>query len=517
MCCTCRASFPDISNYKSRKLRSLSVATTACSFVTMAPPTVTAPAGSKARGSRKRDATDDHAKRKRELDRIAQRNSRERTKNRISFLEDKLRSLEGRDRDCSLSSLLATQETLLKENSSLKAAMMKVRFIADSILKMPDNNGHGCPNCNGQSGGSDNGESFETAVEQNQQQPAFNATSINAVEPPSEISAALEFDPFRNVQLDDLQSIPAIQFFDAAPPDPIAGESESFNHNSLVLGDGNDQAELFLGTELYSTPGTQNLNPFSLFCPISPSVSPVRSTTSSIVPHELKWHFTNGTFMQGLEMTRANQRARLAPLESRVPIQGILFGWHTVDPSTRDNPAWIALKEIDEKVFGTWKRKPQKIALMFVCSLIMAYRADPTPENLTKIPAWFRPRPLQERFQHPLVIDFLIWPGLREFLVFNHKEYTRTGEFSQHFVDNFHFNWPLAEELIYEYDPCSGFLGVSEVFKEYVFDLNNWTMEKGFFDRYQELASEIPCWPTNEIQAEHSIFEIEQNPSIILA
>jgi hypothetical protein len=232
----------------------------------------------------------------------------------------------------------------------------------------------GCPNCNGQSGGSDNGESFETAVEQNQQQPAFNATSINAVEPPSEISAALEFDPFRNVQLDDLQSIPAIQFFDAAPPDPIAGESESFNHNSLVLGDGNDQAELFLGTELYSTPGTQNLNPFSLFCPINPSVSPVRSTTSSIVPHELKWHFTNGTFMQGLEMTRANQRARLAPLESRVPIQGILFGWHTVDPSTRGNPAWIALKEIDEKVFGTWKRKPQKIALMFVCSLIMAVR-----------------------------------------------------------------------------------------------------------------------------------------------
>ncbi len=93
----------------------------------------------KARSQRKSTPAD-HVKRKRELDRIAQRNCRERTKNRIDFLEEKVRSLEARDGNGQFSSLMATQEMLLKDNTELRAAMRKILFIAESILNTPESN-----------------------------------------------------------------------------------------------------------------------------------------------------------------------------------------------------------------------------------------------------------------------------------------------------------------------------------------------------------------------------------------
>lgn len=71
--------------------------------------------------------------RKRELDKIAQRSLRERTKNRIKFLEDKVRSFEARDCDEHLASSMAMQEQLLNENTHLRASLMKIRLATDLV------------------------------------------------------------------------------------------------------------------------------------------------------------------------------------------------------------------------------------------------------------------------------------------------------------------------------------------------------------------------------------------------
>lgn len=105
---------------------------------TMSKPTPKSKAAPKASSRRKTTAADPTT-RKRELDRIAQRNCRERTKNRINFLEEKLRSLEARDRNSQFSNLAAMQETLLNDNSELRAAMRKILFIAESVLNTSKN------------------------------------------------------------------------------------------------------------------------------------------------------------------------------------------------------------------------------------------------------------------------------------------------------------------------------------------------------------------------------------------
>ena len=59
--------------------------------------------------------------------------SRERSRNRIIFLEQKLKSLEARDRGGEISHLMKVIEDLRQENTQLRASMMKIRFIADDL------------------------------------------------------------------------------------------------------------------------------------------------------------------------------------------------------------------------------------------------------------------------------------------------------------------------------------------------------------------------------------------------
>lgn len=132
---------------------------------------------------------------------------------------------------------------------------------------------------------------------------------------------------------------------------------------------------------------------------------------------------------------------------------------------------------------------------MYICGCAMRWRSNPSDENKAKVPPWFLPRPAQDRIAHPLVIDFLVWPGLRERLVFEYEKYNVSGEFSYCFVEYFHFNWPYHDQQVAQYDPQTGIIcGLSKIFKEYVFDLKNWTMLPGFFLQFPEMRADIDMW-----------------------
>lgn len=114
------------------------------------PPPETPLTSGKGRPRQRRATADSQIDRKRELDRIAQRMSRERSRNRIIFLEQKLKSLEARDRGGQISYLMQVIEDLRQENTQLRASMMKIRFIADDLSE-PANKGTLCsihPNSN---------------------------------------------------------------------------------------------------------------------------------------------------------------------------------------------------------------------------------------------------------------------------------------------------------------------------------------------------------------------------------
>ena len=83
---------------------------------------------------RKESAGDTRAERKRELDRIAQRATRERVKNRIADLEQRLASLESGDKNGEIAQLTKTIGQLRNENSRFQNALVKMRFAINEAL-----------------------------------------------------------------------------------------------------------------------------------------------------------------------------------------------------------------------------------------------------------------------------------------------------------------------------------------------------------------------------------------------
>lgn len=83
---------------------------------------------------RRRETGDSKAERKRELDRIAQRATRERTKNRIADLEQRLASLESGDKNGEIAQLTRTIGELRNENGRYQNALVKMRFAINEAL-----------------------------------------------------------------------------------------------------------------------------------------------------------------------------------------------------------------------------------------------------------------------------------------------------------------------------------------------------------------------------------------------
>jgi hypothetical protein len=143
---------------------------------------------------------------------------------------------------------------------------------------------------------------------------------------------------------------------------------------------------------------------FMPFSPVSSfdtiPISTGHSPTYRVVPDEQKWKVSNDALVfginSGIQIFRA--RHQLSRDEERkiwhshAAYKAILWGCDEREERERRNPLWLALRLVDEKVFGNWTSKAQKIAMMFVCHRMLLYKTNPCKETLERVPSWFRPR-----------------------------------------------------------------------------------------------------------------------------
>lgn len=60
---------------------------------------------------------------------------------------------------------------------------------------------------------------------------------------------------------------------------------------------------------------------------------------------------------------------------------------------------------------------PEQVAIVFIMFLIMRWQIEPTRENYDRLPDWVTPRPCQLFTPHPAWIDHLPWPRLRDRMI----------------------------------------------------------------------------------------------------
>ena len=96
-----------------------------------------------------------------------------------------------------------------------------------------------------------------------------------------------------------------------------------------------------------------------------------------------KWNVSDSAFLHALDLCRTTTNTD-PTLDPDVPVKAILWGWQTVEAAQRQHPVWLALRQVDERVFGTWTSKAQKIAMMYVCQLMMQVRINPSKSATAK-------------------------------------------------------------------------------------------------------------------------------------
>ncbi|KAI1817573.1 hypothetical protein GGS20DRAFT_531789 [Poronia punctata] len=154
--------------------------------------------------------------------------------------------------------------------------------------------------------------------------------------------------------------------------------------------------------------------------------------------------------------------------------------------------------------FPAISRLPERIAVLYVMFMIMRWQISPTEENYDLTPPFARPVPAQFSIPHPVWIDHLPFPAMREKLV---HEYNPT----HYLFDNFFIPYTTTLSLNWPYDDTDtllespdGEIIINPVFRRHMCRAENWTLGPAFDVAFPSLRgtynlkSDVPTPPNGD-------------------
>ncbi|KAL3481370.1 hypothetical protein BJX99DRAFT_164258 [Aspergillus californicus] len=411
--------------------------------------------------------TGDRAARKREQDRQAQRSAREKTKKLIAHLESRIETLTRFHDSGNVQELIDELDKQRRANEALRTTLRSIEKAISSGLSeastvLQDYNAKKGLDDDSTSSGSQNGK-----------QPGSNGglkdiphSSLTATGHQCHISQQSTSPPFDGPNMIDKFS-----------PDG------TFVH----LQDG-----LFAG----KTPGDIHM-PFNSALHTFPLDMPMPIDSILQTPEPpcnccKQIHYMNdmlGRYTLPCTRTMADQGIR----DSDIAIRAILHGWDAVSHLYPLDPVWSMLRTSDEAV---WRNcgALERLSTLRVVSLMLRYLSDPSQPNLSQLPRFMRQRPSQHRILHKPLIDFVVWPGLRERLImFPHQHCSE--KFWSMFWTCFRFTWPYRLQDAFLQQGQTGLYRFSDVFNKSFYDLQYWCMTPEFFHEFPDLEADVNMVP----------------------
>ncbi|KAH0542655.1 hypothetical protein FGG08_002978 [Glutinoglossum americanum] len=127
---------------------------------------------------------------------------------------------------------------------------------------------------------------------------------------------------------------------------------------------------------------------------------------------------------------------------------------------------------------------PERVAVLYVTYLLLQWRISPTPQTYESLPEWLCPRASQLVTPHPIWMDPIPWPRLRDRII-NDQETYSTLEFQDIITRSVRVNWsqrPIEALVLGE-----GEIRMSSTFELHIRKLENWNLGPAFMQRYPEL------------------------------
>ncbi|CAK7204868.1 hypothetical protein SEUCBS139899_007630 [Sporothrix eucalyptigena] len=200
------------------------------------------------------------------------------------------------------------------------------------------------------------------------------------------------------------------------------------------------------------------------------------------------WRSVNCTLTKRQQHTPSSKISDIL-LDEDVPVRAVVQGWHAVEQAGLLSAAWKKLRAVDELCFATCDQVV-RLAVLATMYIFLRWDTDPTPQNLQAMPKWYLQRPSQ-KMAHSGAIDYFVWPGVRERFVFSQHRYC-SNLFWNTFSANLRILWAHGFDSCYQLDLMTGRYCIAPAFKNQIRDLRCWTMLRGFFDHFPDLACDIP-------------------------
>ena len=306
------------------------------------------------------DSVDSRRLKKRELDRRCQRMARERTKQRIAYLEELVDNFRKQDASGQIANLMKQLTDAQKERDELTKTL---KAIANSIRSHEILNSERTDE-----DVKDEINSDELAVNR----PLGLPSSVNVRRPSLTISDVHTTSPTG----DDLPEVVL-----GSPPEAFNVEFPNDTHVS------SDEEFVFEGD--MASPQVLELDPIypkpSKGCDCTPiSASP--NTQLNL------WRYACEALSERTKLSTEIMKIEDAYAED-IPVRAILDGWDAVLNFYGGTlpPLWQKLRTIDEIVFHGMNVK-ERLACLRVMHRLYRYHSDPTPERKKTLPQWYLKR-----------------------------------------------------------------------------------------------------------------------------
>ncbi|KAM0346277.1 hypothetical protein ACHAPU_005704 [Fusarium lateritium] len=416
---------------------------------------------------------------KRELDRKAQRLARERTKSRIAQLENMVDNLRQNESNSQIATLMDQLSQVTKERDNLLQVLDSLgstirRHIGDSNTNEPASDTTESTACNSRTHTHPvMGERVVPIMTRAASETSCSPLLDLAIEP-----AGAGTDPFayENWTYNTTNGpYPAALSFDSTILPPA--------DSSLV------HIQPFLSDMTPSTPEKPDViipkSPVPCHCSNPTSCEAAFSRAEPNI-----WRAVNEIFQKPTRLSADELSIELYNCED-IAVRAILEGWDSLERAGRMTPTWRKLRSADELCLSQCG-DVERLAVMKLCHMLLVYHGDPTLARRETLPRWYWNRPSQT-LPHSYGIDFFVWPGLRERLIFSQHHYC-SNAFWHLLQSNLKILWQEGFRDTFYHNAHSGKYQISPGFEQRIRDLNAWTMSTDFFERFPELNEDIPAY-----------------------
>ncbi|CEI70927.1 hypothetical protein FVEN_g9697 [Fusarium venenatum] len=413
---------------------------------------------------------------KRELDRKAQRLARERAKSRVAQLESMVNNLRQDHSNAQIATLMDELGKVTKERDNLLQVLDSLgstihRHLGDSTASEPRSDTKSNPLQHASPTQSTPGERVVPIITPRSTSETSSSTMLElSINPPQ--PNLFTYDGWNYTVSNEPH--PTTMFFNNPIPPP--------------MGNGFIPIQPLL-PDIHTPPEVVDviIPKASVLCPCS---SP---TSRGANFHDVKpniWRAINEVLVKPTKLSAVDIAIEEYNAED-MPVRAILEGWDSVERAGKMTPTWRKLRKADELCFSNCANT-ERLAAMRICHLLIMYHGDPILERRATLPRWYWNRPSQA-LPHSYCIDFFVWPGFRERLIFCQHQYC-ANSFWELLQTNLKILWSDSFQDTFYHNAHTGKYHISPPFEQRIRDINAWTMSTDFFTHFPELSEDIPVY-----------------------